>query len=172
MKMKSTCSLALLAATSALLVTSASLRASDTDSRIESSAAKSYVFKTCLLYTSPFSLAGSCQCHLDWRRLGQPPSRHRHCGSIASLGDDSMRTPLVILLLLLLIPSAVSYTHLSLTFACASCMICDTPEDNCGTGALTAAGCAVVVAVEFCARVFDADKARPATAKTASIFCQ
>jgi hyperosmotically inducible periplasmic protein len=48
MKMKSTCSLALLAATSALLVTSASLRASDTDSRIESSATKSYVFKTYL----------------------------------------------------------------------------------------------------------------------------
>jgi osmotically-inducible protein OsmY len=48
MKMKSTYSLALLAATSALLVTSASLRASDTDSRIESSAAKSYVFKTYL----------------------------------------------------------------------------------------------------------------------------
>jgi osmotically-inducible protein OsmY len=46
--MKSTCSLALLAATSVLLVTSASLRASDTDSRIESSAAKSYVFKTYL----------------------------------------------------------------------------------------------------------------------------
>jgi osmotically-inducible protein OsmY len=40
--------LALLAATSALLVTSAPLRASDTDSRIESSAAKSYVFKTYL----------------------------------------------------------------------------------------------------------------------------
>ena len=48
MKMISTCSLALLAATSALLVSSASLRASDTDSRIESSAAKSYVFKTYL----------------------------------------------------------------------------------------------------------------------------
>jgi len=48
MKMKSTYSLALLAATSALLVTSAPLRASDTDSRIESSAAKSYVFKTYL----------------------------------------------------------------------------------------------------------------------------
>jgi osmotically-inducible protein OsmY len=48
MKMKSTCSLALLAATSALLVTSASVRASDTDSRIESSAANSYVFKTYL----------------------------------------------------------------------------------------------------------------------------
>jgi osmotically-inducible protein OsmY len=48
MKMKSTCTLALLAATSALLVTSAPLRASDTDSRIESSAAKSYVFKTYL----------------------------------------------------------------------------------------------------------------------------
>jgi osmotically-inducible protein OsmY len=48
MKMKTTCTLALLAATSALLVTSPSLRASDTDSRIESSAAKSYVFKTYL----------------------------------------------------------------------------------------------------------------------------
>ena len=48
MKMKSTYTLALLAATSALLVTSASLRASDTDSRIESSATKSYVFKTYL----------------------------------------------------------------------------------------------------------------------------
>ncbi len=48
MKMKSTCSLALLAATSALLVTSASLRASETDDRIESSAKKSYVFKTYL----------------------------------------------------------------------------------------------------------------------------
>jgi len=35
-------------ATGAILVTSTSLRASDTDSRIESSAAKSYVFKTCL----------------------------------------------------------------------------------------------------------------------------
>jgi len=46
--MKSTYTLALLAATSALLVTSAPLRASDTDSRIESSAAKSYVFKTYL----------------------------------------------------------------------------------------------------------------------------
>ena len=48
MKMKSTCTLALLAATSALFVTSSSVRASDTDSRIESSAAKSYVFKTYL----------------------------------------------------------------------------------------------------------------------------
>jgi hyperosmotically inducible protein len=48
MKMKSTYTLALLAATSALFVTSPSLRASDTDSRIESSAAKSYVFKTYL----------------------------------------------------------------------------------------------------------------------------
>jgi osmotically-inducible protein OsmY len=37
---------ALLAATGALLVTSASLRASDTDDRIESSAKKSHVFKT------------------------------------------------------------------------------------------------------------------------------
>jgi hyperosmotically inducible protein len=48
MKMKSTCSLALLAATSALLVTSASVGASETDDRIESSARKSYVFKTYL----------------------------------------------------------------------------------------------------------------------------
>ena len=48
MKMKLTYSLALLAATSALLVTSASLRASETDDRIESSAKKSYVFKTYL----------------------------------------------------------------------------------------------------------------------------
>jgi len=48
MKMKSTCALALLAATSALLVSSTSLRAADTDSRIESSAAKSYTFKTYL----------------------------------------------------------------------------------------------------------------------------
>ena len=48
MKMKSTCTLALLAATSALIVTSAPVCASDTDSRIESSAAKSYVFKTYL----------------------------------------------------------------------------------------------------------------------------
>jgi osmotically-inducible protein OsmY len=46
--MKSTYPLALLAATSVLLVTSTSVRASDTDSRIESSAAKSYVFKTYL----------------------------------------------------------------------------------------------------------------------------
>jgi len=48
MKMKSTCSLALLAATGVLLVTSASVRASETDDRIESSAKKSYVFKTYL----------------------------------------------------------------------------------------------------------------------------
>src|SRR5258706_9466700 len=48
MKMKSNYSLALLAATSALLITSASLRASDRDARIESSAKKSYVFKTYL----------------------------------------------------------------------------------------------------------------------------
>jgi osmotically-inducible protein OsmY len=48
MKMKSTYPRALLAAVSALLVTSAPLRAADTDSRIESSAAKSYTFKTYL----------------------------------------------------------------------------------------------------------------------------
>jgi hyperosmotically inducible protein len=48
MKMKSTCLLTLLAATGALLVTSTPLRAASTDSRIESSAAKSYVFKTYL----------------------------------------------------------------------------------------------------------------------------
>ena len=46
--MKSTCALALLAATGALLVTSASVRATETDDRIESSAKKSYVFKTYL----------------------------------------------------------------------------------------------------------------------------
>ena len=46
--MKSTYSLALLAATGALLVASTSLRASETDDRIESSAKKSYVFKTYL----------------------------------------------------------------------------------------------------------------------------
>ena len=48
MKMKSTCPLALIVIAGAILVTSTSLRASDTDSRIESSAAKSYVFKTYL----------------------------------------------------------------------------------------------------------------------------
>jgi osmotically-inducible protein OsmY len=48
MKIKSTYPLALLVATGALLVTSASLRASETDDRIESSAKKSYVFKTYL----------------------------------------------------------------------------------------------------------------------------
>jgi len=48
MKIKSTCLLALMMSAGALLVTSTSLRASNTDSRIESSAANSYVFKTCL----------------------------------------------------------------------------------------------------------------------------
>jgi len=48
MKMKSTRSLALLVATSALFAASGSLYASDTDERIESSAKKSYVFKTYL----------------------------------------------------------------------------------------------------------------------------
>ncbi len=48
MKMKSTCSLALLAAASTLLVSSSSLFASDTDDRIEASATKSHVFKTYL----------------------------------------------------------------------------------------------------------------------------
>jgi osmotically-inducible protein OsmY len=48
MKMKSTYPLAFIMIAGALLVTSASVRASDTDSRIESSAAKSYVFKTVL----------------------------------------------------------------------------------------------------------------------------
>jgi len=48
MNMKSHYSLALLAAMSTLLITSAPLRASDTDDRIESSAKKSYVFKTYL----------------------------------------------------------------------------------------------------------------------------
>ncbi len=48
MRMKITGLLALFAATSAMLATSTSLRASDTDSRIESSAKKSYVFQTYL----------------------------------------------------------------------------------------------------------------------------
>ena len=48
MKMKTTHTLALLAAVSTMLMTSAPLRAADTDSRIESSAAKSYTFKTYL----------------------------------------------------------------------------------------------------------------------------
>jgi hyperosmotically inducible protein len=46
--MKSTYPLALMVAASTLLVTSASARASDMDNRIESSAQKSYVFKTYL----------------------------------------------------------------------------------------------------------------------------
>jgi osmotically-inducible protein OsmY len=46
--MKMTNLLVLLGATSALFATSTSMKASDTDSRIESSAAKSYVFKTYL----------------------------------------------------------------------------------------------------------------------------
>ena len=46
--MKSTYSLALLTAVSALLITNTPLRASETDDRIESSANKSYVFKTYL----------------------------------------------------------------------------------------------------------------------------
>jgi osmotically-inducible protein OsmY len=48
MKTKITGLLALFAAASGMLVTSTSLRASDTDSRIESSAKKSYVFQTYL----------------------------------------------------------------------------------------------------------------------------
>jgi osmotically-inducible protein OsmY len=48
MKMKSKYPLILLAATSALLITGTSLLASDVDSRIESAAKKSYVFKTYL----------------------------------------------------------------------------------------------------------------------------
>jgi osmotically-inducible protein OsmY len=48
MKMKSTCLLTLIMSAGALFVTSPSLSASSTDSRIESSAAKSYVFKTYL----------------------------------------------------------------------------------------------------------------------------
>jgi hyperosmotically inducible protein len=48
MKMKSYCWLALVAGMSALLATSAPSRASETDDRIESSAKKSYVFKTYL----------------------------------------------------------------------------------------------------------------------------
>jgi osmotically-inducible protein OsmY len=45
MKLKSTYSLALLAATGALFITNTAVRASETDDRIESSAKKSYVFK-------------------------------------------------------------------------------------------------------------------------------
>jgi hyperosmotically inducible periplasmic protein len=46
MKMKTAYPLALLAVTGAMFVTNASLRASETDDRIESSANKSYMFKT------------------------------------------------------------------------------------------------------------------------------
>ena len=48
MKMKTTHTLALLASASTMLMTSAPLRAADADSRIESSASKSYTFKTYL----------------------------------------------------------------------------------------------------------------------------
>lgn len=48
MKMKTNSLLSLCVALSAISVTSASLQASTTDSRIESSARKSYVFKTYL----------------------------------------------------------------------------------------------------------------------------
>jgi hyperosmotically inducible periplasmic protein len=48
MKIKSTHTLALLAAVSTITITGFSLHAADTDSRIESSAAKSYTFKTYL----------------------------------------------------------------------------------------------------------------------------
>jgi hyperosmotically inducible periplasmic protein len=48
MKIKSTYPLALLVATGTTLIASTSLRASETDDRIESSASKSYVFKTYL----------------------------------------------------------------------------------------------------------------------------
>ena len=48
MKMKSMFPLTLAAVVSTMLITSAPLRAADTDSRIESSAAKSYTFKTYL----------------------------------------------------------------------------------------------------------------------------
>lgn len=46
MKLKSTSALALIAATATLFVTSTSLRASETDDRIEAAAKKSHVFKT------------------------------------------------------------------------------------------------------------------------------
>ena len=52
MKMKSISSLALLLVTGLLFSTSTALRASDTDDRIESSARKSYVFKTHLKHDS------------------------------------------------------------------------------------------------------------------------
>jgi hyperosmotically inducible periplasmic protein len=48
MKIKSTHTLAVMATVTTMLITSSPLRAADTDSRIESSAAKSYTFKTYL----------------------------------------------------------------------------------------------------------------------------
>jgi osmotically-inducible protein OsmY len=48
MKIKSTHTLALMAAVGTMMITSPVLRASDTDDRIESAAAKSYTFKTTL----------------------------------------------------------------------------------------------------------------------------
>src|SRR5580692_6519114 len=48
MKMKTTHTLAMMATVSTMLIASSPLRAADTDSRIESSAAKSYTFKTYL----------------------------------------------------------------------------------------------------------------------------
>lgn len=48
MKIKSTYPLALLVASGAMFIASTPLRASETDDRIESSASKSYVFKTYL----------------------------------------------------------------------------------------------------------------------------
>ena len=48
MNMKPKYALAIMATVSTMLITSSSLRAADTDSRIESSAAKSYTFKTYL----------------------------------------------------------------------------------------------------------------------------
>ena len=46
--MQSTCSLALIVAAGTMLITTASVRASETDNRIEASAKQSYVFKTYL----------------------------------------------------------------------------------------------------------------------------
>jgi osmotically-inducible protein OsmY len=78
MKMKITGLLGLFAATGAVLATSTSLRASDTDVRIESTAAKSYVFKTLLKDDSikteskngVVTLTGTV-CELDHKSLAQ-----------------------------------------------------------------------------------------------------
>ena len=63
--MKSMFSLTLAAVVSTMLITSAPLRAADTDSRIESSAAKSYTFKTYLKDDSIKIGVQAGRCHPD-----------------------------------------------------------------------------------------------------------